>query len=817
MENNAGNSLQPGVEVFYSEPRHVHTSVIPKLLMMLVVFVLVTGGILAFNYVTHNSSSESADTSTPATGQKGLGSPPKKSSGTNGQTGDEEVSTEPFPGVLRASSVLGCRSNPNKVGCVKAAVATCANSPNLPECLEEEDVCVINPLATLCLPVECPDTLEEVADQPFGACGSTEQIYVVNAASSVMVSAIGPETYSGTTDSLGGLVLRDVEPGAYVVTIGDTDDVLPGVHDSYAVTVTSESDHPSQDLYESQEIVDTEGYIKMRDNVFLDYHLEMPTGGCSASSKCDVIITYSGYSSGLGPSATFDQDLYDKLLPEGYAVMGVNMRGSGCSGGSFKVMEDMVGIDGYDMVETVGAQDWVDQVALADKSWPGLSQLFVAATQPPSLDIIMPGAFIADFYRDIFYPGGIKNSGFPVYLWGSTRDLHNGVPSGDSRFNDQALVDQVCNFNRRLHLQSKSIVSDAAAHPLFDEHWDEKKVHAENITVPTLLVLAWQDEQTRSRAASILEDIPDSTPVRLVGSNGGHNLYWTTNIWPEALEFANVYLKGDAQDIADYEAEDPIKIFLETNSSGVARTSFTLPEFPVSGTGERFELGADLLPDDADSGANESSTFSYSPNKNGITWTSTAQDKVKFTSTALGSPRVFAGFASTDVWVRTSEPDMDLRVVISEVRADGKEMFVQEGWLRASHRALDTDKSTELRPVHLNNASVPLEANTPTLMRIEMLPFVHAFRAGSKIRVIIAPAPGPENPPAFPLSWGWLYDPIPGTFDVTIMHDATHESSLVMHEVTSPSAGTILSGISSLPTCTTSSTTVWNQPCRNTQ
>ena len=44
-------------------------------------------------------------------------------------------------------------------------------------------------------------------------------------------------------------------------------------------------------------------------------------------------------------------------------------------------------------------------------------------------------------------------------------------------------------------------------------------------------------------------------------------------------------------------------------------------------------------------------------------------------------------------------PSVDLQATVTEVRPDGKETFVQSGWLRASERKLDHRKSTPLEPV----------------------------------------------------------------------------------------------------------------------
>ena len=54
------------------------------------------------------------------------------------------------------------------------------------------------------------------------------------------------------------------------------------------------------------------------------------------------------------------------------------------------------------------------------------------------------------------------------------------------------------------------------------------------------------------------------------------------------------------------------------------------------------------------------------------------------------TPRSIGGGA-VHLWVRSSTPDVDLQATISEVRPDGNETFVQNGWLRASERKLSTE------------------------------------------------------------------------------------------------------------------------------
>lgn len=118
-----------------------------------------------------------------------------------------------------------------------------------------------------------------------------------------------------------------------------------------------------------------------------------------------------------------------------------------------------------------------------------------------------------------------------------------------------------------------------------------------------------------------------------------------------------------------------------------------------------------------------------------------------FTTRALGKDVVIAGPSSLDLFLRSNRRNTDLQVTLSEVRPDGKETYVQNGWLRASHRKLDHGLSTANDPVptHLKKDSAPLPKGRFTKVRVPVFPVAHAFRAGSKIRVTVQ-AVGGDRP-----------------------------------------------------------------------
>jgi hypothetical protein len=135
-----------------------------------------------------------------------------------------------------------------------------------------------------------------------------------------------------------------------------------------------------------------------------------------------------------------------------------------------------------------------------------------------------------------------------------------------------------------------------------------------------------------------------------------------------------------------------------------------------------------------------------------------------------------AGTGSVDLWVASSKRDADLQVTLSEVRPDGTERYVQNGWLRLSHRQLDHERSTAIAPFHTDTEddARPMPRRRFVRARVQIFPFAHSFRAGSRIRLTIQ-APGGDRPL-------WTFDTPAGdeAATVQIAHDRFRPSRLVL-------------------------------------
>src|SRR5438309_9422199 len=133
----------------------------------------------------------------------------------------------------------------------------------------------------------------------------------------------------------------------------------------------------------------------------------------------------SGYAGPAGPESGIA--VLANLM--GFAVVDVNMRGMGCSGGAFDFFEPLQNLDGYDVIETIARQPWVlgHKVGMLGISYGGISQLFTAQLQPPDLAAIAPLSVI-DATATTLYPGGVLNTGFAV-PWAEQRQ-QNAEPAG---------------------------------------------------------------------------------------------------------------------------------------------------------------------------------------------------------------------------------------------------------------------------------------------------------------------------------------------------------------------------------------------------
>jgi predicted acyl esterase len=185
-------------------------------------------------------------------------------------------------------------------------------------------------------------------------------------------------------------------------------------------------------------------------------------------------------------------------------------------------------------------------------------------------------------------------------------------------------------------------------------------------------------------------------------------------------------------------------------------------------------------------------------------WTQNpAGSALSYLTSPLTANTTVIGAGYVRAWVRSSTPNVDLQATISEVRPDGKETFVQGGWVRGNERKLDAQKSTPLEPVlSLREADVsPLPPDRFVPVTIPLYYEGHAYRAGSRIRVTIS-APNGDQP-----IWSFGETEPNGQANVAIAYSRQMPSSLVLPVVPGVNVPT------GLPPCPG----LRGEPCRDYQ
>ena len=90
-----------------------------------------------------------------------------------------------------------------------------------------------------------------------------------------------------------------------------------------------------------------------------------------------------------------------------------------------------------------------------------------------------------------------------------------------------------------------------------------------------------------------------------------------------------------------------------------------------------------------------------------------------------------------DVFVGLQKLDANGEVVPFPYYAQFDDGPVALGWLRASHRELDAQKSTPWQPVHTHTREVKLNAGEIVPLEIEIWPSGTSFVAGETLRLIV--------------------------------------------------------------------------------
>jgi uncharacterized protein len=435
-------------------------------------------------------------------------------------------------------------------------------------------------------------------------------------------------------------------------------------------------------------------------------------------------------------------------VPQGYATMRIDGRGSGKSQGQCEPWSLAEAIDFYDAIEWVAAQPWCDgSVGLLGISYYAINQWFVAQLQPPSLKAIIPWEGFADIYRDALYHGGIFN--LFMSNWFTAHLLHHTLGRASQHLPKAWAV------NTLRHWLSHNLDSGAFAGAQAD--WDR-------INVPLYSVGNWTGFGLHLRGNTEAYARAASPHKKLRIHTGSHvHPFYTEESRAEQKRFLDYFLKGIENGVMD---EPPIKVAIRHGADKfewrherewpLARTQWTKMYFGLTAP-----EGVGALASEKPAKPASRTYAAASLGTMGSTSASSSQVMgggikpgmgLSLETPPLPADLEVTGPLAASFWVSSSSEDMDLFLTLRNFDADGNEILetgqqgtpvpVAKGWLRVSHRELERALSTPYRPYHKHTHRLFLKPGEIVKVDVEIWPTSMVFKKGNRIRLDIQPRDG---------------------------------------------------------------------------
>lgn len=541
-------------------------------------------------------------------------------------------------------------------------------------------------------------------------------------------------------------------------------------------------------------------YLKMRDGCRIAADIYLPEGKGQPGDRFPTILILTPYyrrfalrdgaspSTDPSPNAAKYRDFF---VPRGYAVVVVDVRGTGASFGtrdSFRSPAERE--DFREIADWIVAQPWSDGViGSTGISYLGAAACFLASTGHPAVKAIAPLFAVWNTYADHLYPGGVllnklarSYDEIMVGLDHDRRDILARQPyfknpdfAGPQPV-DEDVDGSLCRAAVKEHLANfhmPDFIGEfqfADARLPYDEtfgaHSFSPYRYADEINsdVAIYSISGWMDGAgfANGSIARYLS-LPNRNQHMLLGpwdhgaranaSPWRNSIQPEFNVLAEVLRFFDHYLMGRDTGL---QQEAPIHYFCMHEEAWRQATSWP----PVSNKKTLYLSAENSLTEDISAGGKDEYRVDFTVGTGEFTrherlaaldtteyytdWQGRDSAMLCYTSQPLDEAVEISGHPVANLWISSSQHDAVLHVYLSEVEADGSVRYVTEGVLRALHRREAEPQphqqwSWPFRDFSRANAQ-PLVPGEPARLRFALLPTGWTFQRGSRIRLSIAGA-----------------------------------------------------------------------------
>jgi putative CocE/NonD family hydrolase len=539
-------------------------------------------------------------------------------------------------------------------------------------------------------------------------------------------------------------------------------------------------------------------YVPMRDGVKIAVDVNLPQD-LPPDARAPAILIMARYwrsfqlrmeQAGKAPTGPRPA-IADFLASYGYAVVTVDVRGSGASLGTWQYLFSRTDIDDMSEVITwVISQPWSNgTVGAIGHSYEGTMAELLTVAHPTAVKAVVPQEMEFDLYTDIVLPGGILNDWF-VKVWDDT-----------NRQLDANQVPKEWGFTARLFVKGVRPVDGDKDHTqlrqAIAEHGNNTDVYPavqgimyrddpfgpHSATLDDMSVFNYRDEIERSGVPifgwgswldgafgdTVLRRFVNfSNPQRAVIGAWSHNLqthgspYGKPKAppfpsleaqWQESLRFLDHHLMG----MHDEGLTDKVLFYF---TMGEERWKATTVWPPTGTATQRWYLAEGGMlsqkPPVTESGEDTYTVdFEATTGKNNRWHTPDGltpviyKDRAKmdrrlltYTSPPLAQDTEISGHAVVTLYVASNATDGAFYVYLEDVDERGRVTYVTEGQLRAIHRKVSTEAPPYkmLVPYHSfkRKDAMPLVPGEVAELTFGLLSTSVLIKKGHRIRIAIA-------------------------------------------------------------------------------
>jgi hypothetical protein len=410
----------------------------------------------------------------------------------------------------------------------------------------------------------------------------------------------------------------------------------------------------------------------------------------------------------------------ERWVPHGYAVVRVDSRGAGWSPGVLWPRTPLEYDDLAESVEWAAAQPWSNgRVGLMGISYYAVMAWAAAARRPEHLTAFIAWEGFNDAYRDAYYHGGILSEFTKRWQERQINPVQYGQGSRApvNPNTGQSVAGPIDLPEEELAANRVESFPEIKAHPFYDDWHRDRSIDLEQVSVPFLTAANWGGQGIHPRG-NFNGFVQAGSAQKWLEAHG--DTHWTHfySAYGRDLQkrFFDHFLKGldngfDRTPRVQLNIRRPGEQFewRGENEWPLARTSWT-----------KLNLHPDLsLSEEAPPGPG---SVKYEAMGEGL----------HFSTGPLEEETEITGPLAAKLFISSTTTDADLFLIVQVFDPDGVEVTfegstdpntpIANGWLRASHRALDPDRSRPWQPFHPHDTADPLQPGEIYELDVEIVP-----------------------------------------------------------------------------------------------